>query len=576
MLLSSRFLALCLLTIVWHYSSTSHAVEVDIEGVEDKSLSDNITAHLAIIEPPTSCEISSSFNELLTQSIQKASQALGYYQATVEQMLLSGEPCNELQVFIQQGSQTKIASRDISLIVDGPSDNELRQAIDTFPLAIDEPLQHNLYSSAKTALLSLSQLRGYFDAKFDTQQILVDTQANSAAINLVFNAGKRYQFGELSLPPNNRAKTLINQVLTFSQGDYYHAEKLATFNQNLKLLGYFQQVVARPTLDKATDHQIPVEVIATNKPRDIFNLGGGISTDTGPRVQFKWERPWVNLKGHSFSTEIFASALEQNIRASYRIPLENPLDNYLSFQVGFRTEDNNDTESETFTASAQRHWGEGQGSWSKIGFLRFDQESFTQGIADRESTTLFTPGFTFSRRRSRGGLDINWGDRQRVTVEGTSRSVVSDIDIFRVSAESKWIRSIKNHRFTLRAELGAIATDNFSQVPPSLRYFAGGDQSIRGFGFENLSPEVDGELTGGRFLTVASVEYSYPIVPDWRLATFVDAGNASEDPFEDTAYSYGLGGSWLSPVGPIRLYLARGNSETESTFRLHFSMGPSL
>jgi translocation and assembly module TamA len=576
MLFSPRTIALCLFTIVFQYTSASYAIEVDLEGPEDNALGDNIKAHLAIVEAPTSCEISSSFNELVTTSIHKASQALGYYHATVEHMLLSGKSCDELQLTIQQGPQTKIINRDMSLIVDGPTDNELQQAIDTFPLAIGDPLHHNLYSSAKAALLSLSQLRGYFDATFDKQQIQVDTRTNTAQITLAFNIGKRYQFGELKLPPHSRTETLVNQVLTFAQGDYYHAEKLATFNQNLKLLGYFQQVVARPILDKASNHLIPIEVIATNKPRDIFNLGGGVSTDTGPRVQFKWERPWVNLKGHSFSTEIFASALEQNLRASYRIPLQNPLDNYLSFQVGFRAEDNNDTESETFTASAQRHWGEGRGSWSKIGFLRLDQESFTQGNADRESTTLFTPGFTLSRRRSRGGLDVNWGDRQRVTVEGTSRSIISDIDIFRVSAESKWIRSIKDHRFTLRAELGAIATNDFSQVPPSLRYFAGGDQSIRGFGFENLSPIVEGELTGGRFLTVASVEYSYPIVPNWRLATFVDAGNASDDPFEDTAYSYGLGGSWLSPVGPIRLYLARGNSETESTFRLHFSMGPSL
>jgi translocation and assembly module TamA len=576
MLLSLRSTSLCLSIVLWFNVSVSNAIEVKLTGNDNKDLNDNISAHLAIIDPPTNCEISTSFEELLTKSIQKASQALGYYHVVIDQMQLSGSSCEKIQLTIQQGPQIYITDRNISLNVDGPKDNALQKAISEFPLAIGEPLQHNLYSSAKASLLSLSQLRGYFDARFEVQQIQVNTETNSAEITLEFNAGERYLFGQLKLPSNTRAKKLITQVLTFGDGDYYQAEKLAIFNQNLKQLGYFQQVVARPLLNKAIDRQIPIEVIATDKPRDIFNLGGGISTDTGPRVQFQWDRPWVNLRGHSFSTEIFASALEQNLRASYRIPLENPLDNYLSFQLGFRAEDNNDTNSETFTASAQRHWGEGQGSWSRIGFIRLDQESFTQGEAPRESTTLLTPGLTLSRRRSRGGLDINWGDRQRVTIEGTSRSVISDIDIFRVSAESKWIRSINEHRFTLRAELGAIATNDFNRVPPSLRYFAGGDQSIRGFGFENLSPVVDGELTGGQFLTVASAEYSYPIAPKWRLATFVDAGNASDDPLEDIAYSYGLGGSWLSPVGPIRLYLARGNSETDNTFRLHFSMGPAL
>lgn len=557
-------------------TSTSYAIEVKFENSKNKALNANISAHLAIIEASPTCSISTGFDELLQTSIQKASKALGYYHVVVVDMQLYGNACSKLQLTIEQGPQTTISKRDIVLVIEGPEDNVLQQAIDNFPLSVGDPLQHNLYSSAKASLLSLSQLRGYFDVKFDEQKIAVDKEANTATITLTLNTGQRYQFGPLKMPPQSRSETLVNQVLTFKEGDYYHAEKLAAFNQNLNRIGYFQQVVARPVLTKAINNQIPIEVIATDKPRDIFNVGGGVSTDTGPRVQFQWERPWVNLKGHSFSTEIFVSALEQNLSASYRVPLEDPLDNYLNFQIGIKNEDNNDTESETFTVSAQRHWGEGQGSWSKIGFLRLEQESFIQGSAERESTSLLIPGVTLSRRRSRGGLDINWGDRQRVTVEGTSKSVVSDIDIFRVSAESKWIRSLNKHRFTLRAELGAIATNDFSQVPSSLRYFAGGDQSIRGFGFENLSPIEDGELTGGRFLSVASVEYSYPIVPNWRLATFVDAGNASEDLFDDTAYSFGIGGSWLSPVGPIRLYLARGHSEADDTLRLHFSMGPAL
>ena len=574
-LLLLRLIYLCASLFALSFVPYSQAIDVKVDGTEDKAINENIAAHLAIIEPPTSCEISTSFNDLINDSVQQATQALGYYNFVISSIELSGEPCDKLRMTVEQGPQIIVDNVDVSLTIDG-SDEKLQTAIDQFPAKVGEPLNQSSYSSAKTGLLSLSQLRGYFDAKFDQQEIRIDTEQNTASITLALNAGKRYQFGQLKLPQGIRAKALINQVLTFQPGEEYHAEKVAEFNQNLKLIGYFQQVVARPTLSKAADYQIPIEVIATEKPRDIFNVGGGVSTDTGPRVQFKWERPWVNLRGHSLSAEVFASALEQNLRASYKIPLEDPLDNYLSFQVGFKAEDNNDTESETLTASAQRHWGSGQGSWSKIGFLRLEQESFTQGSADRQSTSLLIPGGTLSRRRSRGGLDINWGDRQRITIEGASKSLVSDIDLFRVSLESKWIRSYDKHRLTLRAELGAIATDDFNQVPSSLRYFAGGDQSIRGFGFENLSPVVDGELTGGRYLSVASVEYSYPLVPNWRIATFVDAGNASDDPFDDTAYSFGVGGSWLSPVGPIRLYLARGKSVTDQTIRLHFSMGPAL
>ena len=263
---------------------------------------------------------------------------------------------------------------------------------------------------------------------------------------------------------------------------------------------------------------------------------------------------------------------EQNASIKYKVPLEDPLNNYLSYQAGVKAENDNDTQSEALTLAVQRHWGSQQSDWQRIGFLRLEQEKFTQGTDDQQTTTLLLPGLTLSRRRARGGLDINWGDKQQYTLEGATQEVVSDIDLVRISLQSKWLRSYGKHRVFVRAELGAIATNDFSQVPSSLRYFAGGDQSVRGFALNTLSPEEDDELTGGQYLNVASAEYSYPVSQNWRMALFTDIGNASDKPFKDLATGIGLGASWSSPVGPIRFYFARGNSVEETTWRFHFSM----
>lgn len=570
----SRILV-CILVIIW--SVRSFAYEVSVKGTDDEQLTDNIVAHLSILTSPSRCEVSDNFRDNLTNLVTEAAQAVGYYNLSITTItLVDDSDCEELELEIKQGPQTLIDKVELTLQGKASEDAVFADLVNGFPLKQGDALQHHLYTQEKSKWLGTALARGYFDAKFSTQQIEVDVENNSAVIKLTFQSGDRYQFGELILPETLLAKTLIRQVVPFSQGDLYLAENLALFNKNLKLTGYFQQVVARPVIQRAQNKQVPIEIIASAKPRHIYNVGGGASTDTGPRVRLKWQRPWVNSAGHSMSAELFVSSPLQTATFNYKVPLEDPLDNYLSFQAGLRAIDDNDTNSETFTLAMQRHWGSEKNDWKKIAFVRYEQERFQQELDENQTTRLLIPGATLSRRRARGGLDVYWGDLQQVTLETASADLISDIDFTRLSMKSRWVRSFDAHRFLFRAELGAIATNDFAQVPSSLRYFAGGDQSVRGYDFGTLSPTLNGELVGGRYLSAASIEYSYPIRANWRLATFMDIGNASDEPFKNLARSAGIGASWLSPVGPIRLYLAWGKQQQVSSFRVHFSMGPAI
>ncbi|WP_304611183.1 autotransporter assembly complex family protein [Paraglaciecola sp. L1A13] len=556
---------------------SAFAISVDIEGADDSSLKDNIDVYIGIIGAPVNCELTQNYRQTVKEAVNKAAQAVGYYQLETLKMSLSKDKeCSELYLTVQAGSRVKIGKRRIELVGTEKPDDVLQGIVDKAQLKEGTYLEQGQYEGLKSKLLSMAQVRGYFDAKFTVQEIRIDFDTYSASVDLQFSAGKRYGFGKLIIPEDDKAQLLIKEVSNFKEGDPYDADKLAIFNQNLKLTGYFQQVVARPLVSKADGLNVPIQLITSAKPKDTFNIGGGASTDTGPRLRFKWQRPWVNGQGHSLAAEMFISQPEQNASIKYKVPLEDPLNNYLSYQAGVKAENDNDTQSEALTLAVQRHWGSQQSDWQRIGFLRLEQEKFTQGTDDQQTTTLLLPGVTLSRRRARGGLDINWGDKQQYTLEGATQEVVSDIDLVRISLQSKWLRSYGKHRVFVRAELGAIATNDFSQVPSSLRYFAGGDQSVRGFALNTLSPEEDDELTGGQYLNVASAEYSYPVSQDWRMAVFTDIGNASDKPFKDLATGIGLGASWSSPVGPIRFYFARGNSVEETTWRFHFSMGPVL
>jgi translocation and assembly module TamA len=279
------------------------------------------------------------------------------------------------------------------------------------------------------------------------------------------------------------------------------------------------------------------------------------------------------------------SGPRKSVEMNYRIPMANPLNDFFNIQGGFRQVDENETQSDTLTLAVQRQWGAiEEDEWDKIAFLRFEQESFTQGLADEETTRLLLPGFTFTRTRKQGEIFVSWGDLQQITVEGGSKSLLSDIDFFKVTARTKWIRELGEHRFIFRADAGAINTNDFDRVPSTQRFFAGGDQSIRGFGLNEVSDAdlvLEGDklvpkLRGGKYLAVASAEYAYPVAEKFRAATFLDAGNASDDPLSNIAYGYGIGMHWLSPIGTVRVYVARGVSDFEKTYRLHLVIGPGL
>lgn len=200
-------------------------------------------------------------------------------------------------------------------------------------------------------------------------------------------------------------------------------------------------------------------------------------------------------------------------------------------------------------------------------------------------------GLSFSRTiRSDETLDPKAGFSQEYNFQYADKRLGSEIRLAKLEASYKWIFTpLEKHRFVSRLDLGVnIAKDDeLALIPPSLRFFAGGDQSIRGYGFQELGPvrdyAADGtnfrQVIGGRYLAVGSIEYQYYFRPTWRVATFIDAGNAYDVSQFKPLVSTGLGLHWISPVGPIRLDVGIGLNKNETTsrpWRIHLTMGSEL
>lgn len=551
-------------------------VDIEIEGVSG-DIEDNLLAHFSTLEAPESAAQQEAFYQKVQASIQAAVQVFGYYNASADIEPQSAPEDNTWLVDISLGPVSKISELDLRLEGQGSEDEVLQTLITESKLKIGDGIFHPDYENTKSKLRSTSLARGYFDFEFVKSAIIVDRQNNTVVVNLVAKTGPRYQFGDIELSSEHPAEFLIRTLVPFEVGQYYVANELSNFTQMLKRTGYFRYVVVRPKVKEAVQNQVPIEVLVTSAARDKFDLGAGISSDTGPRFIFNWHRPWVNKWGHSVRTDLFASAPEQRATFTYKVPLEDAIKNYATVQLGWQGVDDNDTDSDKFTLALQRHWSIEGSEWDRIGFVRYEKENYQQGTGGNQRSELVLGGGTITRLRSNPGLDTSWGDKQTLTLEAGSEDLLSDIDIARMTIQTKWLRSFGDHRVLLRADAGAIVTSQFDLVPSSLRYFAGGDQSIRGFGYKTLAPLDDqGDLIGGKYLTVGSAEYSYPVSDSWRAAVFADVGSASDEVGEDLASGIGLGAHWFSPVGPIRFYIARGQSDYENTWRIHFAMGPTL
>ncbi|MBT8420751.1 MAG: BamA/TamA family outer membrane protein, partial [Gammaproteobacteria bacterium] len=132
-------------------------------------------------------------------------------------------------------------------------------------------------------------------------------------------------------------------------------------------------------------------------------------------------------------------------------------------------------------------------------------------------------------------------------------------------------------RVILRGELGASWVDDFSELPASYRFFAGGDKSVRGYGFHELGPKDNsGDVIGGPHIMVGSLEYEHPIAEHWALTTFVDHGNAMDSFNSALKSSVGIGVRWFSPFGPAGVDFGFPLNDDESTFRMHLNVGVDL
>ncbi|WP_390904042.1 autotransporter assembly complex protein TamA [Shewanella phaeophyticola] len=605
-------LLLFLLTLLMSGFALADAnwLKVNISGA-NKKLTNNINAHLGTL--PDSDVQRRAFLFTVEDNTQDALESMGYYHGIADIDINETESGPwELNLNITPGDPVVIQWVDINFTGDMLQDDMFALWLNTLKIKPGDTLNHGVYDSIKSQLVTLALARGYFDGQYTRSEISINRDLNIAQINLQFDSGKRYVFGEVDFNGSTLNDDVLKALIPFDASAPYATQQLTEFNRNLLDTGYFSNIKVLPQIDNVDDGLVPIKVELSPRASHLIEVGLGAdignSTEDNfePRVRLTWRIPQINRYGHFQETTAEWSPERPKILTTYTIPLSHPLNDQLKIKVGllrdtYGVTQDYDEESRSFDNTGQLESQKyllglsrqlrSEHNWLYGYSIESIREFYEQEDTDYDPR-FYLMGYNLTKTiRGDNTLNPKSGFRQTYSVQYADPSLGSTIRLARLQARFKWIETIfDNHRFVARIDLGAnIASDNdISQIPPSLRYFAGGDQSIRGYSYQELGPYIDytnsdgglsRQVVGGRYLAVGSIEYQYYLTPTWRVASFVDAGNAFDTGQLEPVVAVGGGVHWISPIGPIKLDLGFGLKETETvarSYRFHLTMGTDL
>ncbi|MCL1143319.1 autotransporter assembly complex protein TamA [Shewanella gaetbuli] len=585
-------------------------LSISISGVTP-ALEQNIRAHLGAL--PANEIQRRAFLFGVEESTYEALKSMGFYQATVDTNVLESESKPwQLNISVKPGDPVTLQWVDINFDGEMLEDAAFRNWLDSLTIKPGDVLHHGVYESIKSQLLTLALARGYFDGQFSRSEIVINRDKNTAQINLHFQSGQRYRLGDVNFEGHTLNENIVQALVPFEKQTPYSTSQLGRLNRNLIDTGYFSNIKVLPQTDELTESMVPVKVELSSKPSHSLEVGAGIDMGNSsenaidPRIRVTWRTPQINRFGHKQETTAEWAPDRPKLLTTYTIPMSHPLDDQLKLRVGLlrdkygvtqdynaedkKFENTGQLESEKYLIGLLRQ-KRTQNNWLFGYSLEVMKENYNQLDVDYSPDFLLFGVGLSKTIRGDNTLDPKSGFRQTYTVEYADPYLGSTIRLARLQAKLKWIDTFfDKHRFVTRLDLGAniAKNENIPYIAPSLRYFAGGDQSIRGYRYQELGPYIDYEnseggvsrqVIGGRYLLVGSIEYQYYLTPSWRLGTFVDAGNAFDTDQFEPLVSVGGGVHWISPIGPIKLDVGFGLKETETvnrSFRFHLTMGTDL
>lgn len=558
-------------------------VEVIVEGLEGEELK-NVQAAVAL--PPGLVQEGrvdrwwlDRFERQVPERVRRALEPFGYYNAEVKTSLETPEgSLFRLHVKVETGEPVRVTSAKVGIHGPGAQEKKLKDFLNAFPLKEGDILRQDKYDEAKGAFKAQALDLGYLDADFSIHVIRVSQTEAKASIELVLETGPMYRFGEVTFTGASiYPEFYLRRYLNFKSGEVFSYSKISQTQLNLINSDRFREVTVEAKKEESQDFRVPVTVTLTPSRPKRLRFGIGYETDIGAKLSARYQDVNFNRWGHELNAELSVSQRLQGLVTRYVLPSRKDLDSYTSIRLGLQREDTETYDSRSLFLEPEYVHGFGRGMIGSV-YIQGRLEDFNIGEEDGRSRLLM-PGLRFSRRQYNDLIRPTKGYRFALETRGAAQILGSDTNFLQFLMNGDAMIPLP-FRFSLlmRIEGGTTLADPLENLPPSVRFFAGGDRSVRGYAYQSLGPkDAFGDVTGGKHLLVGSIELEKAIAKIFGVAAFYDVGNAFNSfGHMNLQQGVGLGIRIYTPVGPIRLDLARQVGVKDPDFRIHFTVGFGL
>jgi len=564
----------------------STAVEVEFSGVEG-ALLDNVRALSSLHRLSTSQDLDAEMIARLVQRAPAEARAalrpFGYYEPKVgTELEQEGEGWRAV-ITIEPGSPVLLVAQDVEVTGPGRDEPFLQRVLERSPLRTGERLSHPSYDQLKGELLRAALGNGFLDARFTTAELAVDPATLTARARLTLETGERYRFGPTTIEQAVVRESLFRRFLRYEEGDWYSAEALLRTQFALDDSQYFSLSEVLPAeIDRAAK-VVPIRISSEPNTRNVYTIAVGYGTDTGARGTLGWEDRRRNDLGHRLRAQVRASDVENSASLTYVVPWKDPALEKLSFELrGF---DEQRADVETTGGTFKVGLTQVRGRWQRVLSTTLDssEDKVTTDTGgspqvDRTRSLLLVPGISFARLPPDflGTNAVATGLRAELLA--STHALGSDTNFTRLNVrDERFFRLDDKWRVYVRAEVGASVVGDFEELPAQYRFFAGGDQSVRGYGYQELSPvDANGNKVGGRHLLTGTLELQRNLPRNLVAAVFVDGGNAFNTFGDPLEYSAGIGLRYKLPFLSVGLDVAQSISETDRSPRLHINFTPEF
>jgi outer membrane protein insertion porin family len=537
----------------------------------------------------------------------------GYLEATVESTQVAITPNKKdiyLTINITEGEKYTVSSVKLEGETFG-REEELRQLIvlqpgKTYSGALQE-------ASNKRIAARLGQF-GYAFANVNAEP-QIDREKRTVAFTFVVDPGKRAYVRHVNISGNTVTRDeVIRREFRQFEGSWYDADKVKLSRDRVDRLSYFKEVKVDTPESPGTSDQVDVNLTVEERPTGNFMVGGSFSqaekfTFSASVQQANFagsgQTVGIDLNTSKYSRTIAFSNTnpyftDDGISRAFQLYLRTtrpPLTNIGSYTV--RQTGGNMTFGVPFSEIDTVYFGAGlertsleTDSTSPALYRNFVAQNggpgnpadpSTYGIGTGKSTSIPLT-MAWGRDSRDSALTPSIGRYQRANLEV---DVIGDSKYFRAVYEHQWYRPVTSWMtLALRGELDYGKGIGKNSYPVFKNFYAGGIGSVRGYESSTLGvvDPVYGDAIGGSKRVIGSAELQFPFPGggkdrSLRWFTFVDGGQVFQEKSKimlgELRYSAGIGLSWISPVGPLRLSYAKplNAKPGDQLERFQFQMG---